>query len=67
MSPGDGGRPVRGFRPSRYGFAEEETEEAELVRLENVEVYARRARLGLPIFEEPGNPASARVTPQSAG
>jgi len=67
MSPGEGGRPVRGFRPSRYGLAEEETEEAELVRLENVEVYARRAKLGLPIFEEPGNPSGGQITPQSAG
>ena len=47
-----GGRPVRGYRPSRYGLVEEESEEAELVRLARIELYAKRARAGLPIFED---------------
>lgn len=55
----EGGRPVRGFRPSHYGLVEEPCDEAELVRLANIEVYAKRASAGLPIFEEPGDlPAS---------
>jgi len=50
-----GGRPVRGCRPSRRGLDEEPCEEAELVRLANIEVYARRASAGLPIFEDVKN------------
>lgn len=49
----DGGRPIRGCRPGRYGTSDEECDEAEVVRLANVEVYARRVRAGLPLFEEP--------------
>ena len=48
----EGGRPVRGFRPSRLAAAEEPCEEAELVRLANIEVYTKRASAGLPIFDE---------------
>jgi len=46
----EGGRPVRGYRPSRYGLPQEESEEAEAIRLSNLETYAQRASLGLPIF-----------------
>ncbi len=51
--PTEGGRPIRGYRPSRFGLADQESEEAEVVRLSNLEVYARRASAGLPIFEDP--------------
>ncbi len=51
--PREGGQPVRGYRPSFFGIPEEECEEAEIVRLSNLEVYAERASAGLPIFEEP--------------
>ncbi len=49
----DGGWPIRGGRPGRYGSPEDECDEAEVVRLANVELYARRVSAGLPIFEEP--------------
>jgi len=49
----DGGRPIRGFRPGTYGTSDQECDEAEVVRLANVEVYARRVSAGLPLFEEP--------------
>jgi hypothetical protein len=45
------GRPVRGYRPGRYGLDEAEAED-QLVRLANLELYSRRAQAGLPIFEE---------------
>jgi hypothetical protein len=51
--PMDAGRRVRGYRPSRYGPQEQASEEAEVVRLSNLEVYAKRASAGLPIFEDP--------------
>jgi len=51
--PMDGSRRVRGCRPSRYGLQEQASEEAEVVRLSNLDVYAKRASAGLPIFEEP--------------
>ena len=47
-----GGRPVRGCRPSYRGSNDEPCEEAELVRLANIEQYAKRASAGLPIFED---------------
>ena len=47
-----GGRPIRGCRPSRRGLAEEDSDEAELVRLANIELYAKRASAGLPIFDD---------------
>ena len=50
--PMEGGRPIRGYRPSRFGLPEEECEEAETVRLSNVDTYARRVSAGLPIFED---------------
>ena len=52
----DGGQSIRGCRPGRYGTPEEECDEAEVVRLANVEVYARRVRAGLPLFEDAENP-----------
>jgi hypothetical protein len=44
---------VRAGRPSRYGGKDLVSEEAETVRLANLEVYAERAAQGLPIFDEP--------------
>ncbi len=58
----DGGRPIRGSRPGKYGLPDEECDEAEVVRLANVEAYARRVRAGLPLFEEPGGPVGELVT-----
>ena len=51
MSP-DGGRPVRAYRPSSYGTAERNSEEAEMMRLANLELYTQRVSAGKPIFEE---------------
>lgn len=45
------GRPVRGYRPGRYGSDEAEDED-DRIRLANIELYSRRAQAGLPIFEE---------------
>ena len=58
----DGGRPVRGYRPSRYGLTEDDCDEAELVRLANIQLYAERVSAGLPIFEDNILPAHP-VTP----
>ena len=58
----DGGRPIRGGRPGRYGATEDDCDEAEVVRLANVELYARRVSAGLPIFEEPVDPLGKLVT-----
>jgi hypothetical protein len=62
----DGGRPIRGCRPGKYSIPEEECDEAEVVRLANVEAYARRVRAGLPIFEEPADPLGRLVSGHSA-
>ena len=62
----DGGRPIRGGRPGRHGASEEECDEAEVVRLANVELYARRVSAGLPIFEEPADAMGRLVTEGSA-
>ena len=51
----DGGHAIRGSRPSRYGLPEEASEEAEVIRLANIEQYTRRAQAGLPIFDEAGS------------
>jgi len=59
MSP-DGGRRIRGCRPSRYGQPEEDTDRAQAVRQANLEVYAQRASAGQPIFEDLGD-ASATL------
>ena len=58
----DGGRPIRGSRPGRYGLTEDNGDEAEIVRMANVELYARRVRAGLPIFEEPADPLGRLVS-----
>ena len=58
----DGERSIRGRRPGRYGMPEDESDEAEVVRLANVEAYARRVRAGLPLFEEPREPVGSMVT-----
>lgn len=44
---------VRAGRPSRYGGKDLVSEEADTVRLSNLETYAKRASQGLPIFDEP--------------
>ena len=62
----DGGRPIRGGRPGRYGASEDECDEAEVVRLANVELYARRVSAGLPIFEEPADAVVGLVTGSTA-
>jgi hypothetical protein len=62
----DGGRPVRGFRPSHYGLEEEPCEEAELVRLANIETYTKRASAGLPIFEDSAELAASLLLPKRA-
>ncbi|MDY7009712.1 MAG: hypothetical protein SVV80_03035 [Planctomycetota bacterium] len=49
--------PIRGFRPGRYGLPEEETEEDQILRMANVEIYAERVRAGLPIFRDAGDSA----------
>jgi len=54
-----GGRLIRGSRPSRYGSVDGENDEAELVRLANIELYAKRARAGQPIFEDQHRAASS--------
>ena len=58
MSP-DGGRRIRGYRPSRYGQPEEENDQAQAVRQANLEVYAQRASAGQPIFEDAGDALAA--------
>ena len=58
----DGGRPIRGGRPGRHGASDDECDEAEVVRLANVELYARRVSAGLPIFEEPADALGRLVT-----
>jgi hypothetical protein len=45
------GRPVRGYRPGRYGLDDNEGEDQQ-VRLANLELYSQRAQAGLPIFDE---------------
>ena len=36
-------------------MSDDECDEAEVVRLANVEAYARRVRAGLPVFEDSGD------------
>ena len=43
---------LRGYRPGRYGLSEDASDEAQITRLANVEIYARRVRAGLPIFRK---------------
>jgi len=43
---------LRGYRPGRYGLPEDASAEAQITRLANVEIYARRVRAGLPIFRK---------------
>ena len=43
---------MRAFRPSRFTLPDECDEDAERARLENVEVYAARAKAGLPLFDK---------------
>ncbi len=44
--------PIRGCRPGRYGLPEEDSEEAHIIRMANVEIYAKRAKAKLPIFRD---------------
>ncbi len=45
---------LRGYRPSQFSVPDEEEQQAhaEIVRLANVKLYAKRARKGLPLFRE---------------
>ncbi len=49
--------PIRGCRPGRCGLPEEDSEEDQIIRMANVEIYAKRARARLPIFRDVGNSA----------
>lgn len=42
---------MRAFRPSQFGRHEDVDEEAEQVKLVNLQHYAQRAQAGLPLFE----------------
>ena len=42
---------MRAFRPSHFAPAEEYEEEHQHVKDSNVEVYAKRAAAGVPLFE----------------
>ena len=44
--------PIRGYRPGRYGLPEEEDDQAQVTRMANVEIYAKRVKAGLPIFRK---------------
>ena len=44
--------PIRGCRPGRYGLPEEDSEETQIIRMANVEIYAKRAEARLPIFRD---------------
>ena len=48
-----GGRTFRGFRPSHFCRHEEDLEEedAQQVKHAMIQLYARRAEAGLPLFE----------------
>jgi len=46
-----GGRSVRAYRPSNYAAYNEADEEELREREQNVQVYAERARAGLPLFD----------------
>ncbi len=48
----------RGYRPGMFSVPDEEDEQAEVVRLANVEIYAKRVRAGLPIFRDSPEPSS---------
>ena len=54
--------PIRGYRPGRYGPPEEDSEQADIMRMVNVEIYAKRVRAGLPIFRR-----GARGSPAAGG
>lgn len=51
MSP-EGGRVVRAYRPSQLAVVEQDNEEAEVIRLANLEIYAKRVLAGQPLFED---------------
>ena len=57
---------LRGYRPSRLTRYDSGEDEAEVVRLANLERYIMRARAGLPIFDDfapPEASASPRASP----
>ncbi len=45
-------RAMKAYRPSLFGGSDSANEEAEILRLANLELYRRRASQGLPIFDE---------------
>ena len=44
---------MRAFRPSRFAPVEENEEDRHPVKEANMEVYARRAEAGMPLFDGP--------------
>ncbi len=54
---------MRAFRPSRYAPVENLEEDHQSAKDVNVEVYAKRAEAGIPLFEP--TPA-VQMTPRSA-
>jgi len=59
-------RYLRGYRPSQFSVPDEEEVErgAQVVRLANVEFYAKRARKGLPLFRDTDKlPSALKNTP----
>ena len=45
---------MRAFRPSRFAPAEEYEEEDQRAKDAKVELYAKRAQAGMPLFDRPG-------------
>jgi hypothetical protein len=50
---------MRAFRPSRFAPVDEYEEEHQLAKDANVEVYAKRAAAGMPLFDRPVAPGDA--------
>ena len=59
---------MRAFRPSRYAPVEEYEEDYQSDKAANLQVYAKRAELGVPLFDpHPGvGDAAARPSDLSA-
>jgi hypothetical protein len=43
---------MRGYRPSTLAEQDQQDEEAAVARQANMELYAMRAQMGLPLFEK---------------
>ena len=59
-------RYLRGYRPSQFSVPDEDEVEqgAQIVRLANVEFYAKRAQKGLPLFRDTDKlPSALKNTP----